>query len=78
MTTFTDLEEWVAGHALEPARLQMHPHVSPCQAELAASYRDTILLAKWVFERECATAKAPEDLVQTILASLAAASRSCQ
>jgi hypothetical protein len=56
----------------------MHPHVSPCQAELAASYRDTILLAKWVFERECATAKAPEDLVQTILASLAAASRSCQ
>ena len=77
MITCADLEEFVAdyldGSLPEPSRRALEKHLDDCAAcrEFVAAYQRTVRVAKKALEHESATAEAPENLVQAILASLA-------
>lgn len=76
MISCADLEELVADYLDRPVPTSQRPdlqaHLDGCPncREFMAVYRDTLLVAKRAFENEGATAKAPEELVQRVLASL--------
>ena len=74
MTTCADLEEFVAGYldaALpEPSRRALEKHLDDCASCLVAAYQRTVRVARKALEHERATAEAPDNLVQGILASL--------
>ncbi len=76
MTTCADLEELVAGYLdaslPEPSRRALEKHLDDCSAcrEYVAAYQRTVRVARKALEHERATAEAPENLVQGILASL--------